>query len=105
MLQDLTPEQKRLADFMSDISERCYSAGWMKDLEYILWDALLNGERQYGQDTISSIDIEELIGLSNAGDSWIVFSDDNEETAIALNVWKLKFDTDTQQDPSILKGY
>ncbi len=56
----LTSEQKKLADFMSEISERCYSAGWLKNLEYVLWDTLNNGTRKFGQDKISHDDIDEL---------------------------------------------
>ncbi|WP_165499728.1 hypothetical protein [Pedobacter frigidisoli] len=48
---------------MREISEYCYSAGWMLNLEYALWDALLNGKRKYGQSIISEIDIEILIKL------------------------------------------
>jgi hypothetical protein len=32
--------QRQLADYMSDLSEEAYSAGWMNGLEYALWDAL-----------------------------------------------------------------
>ena len=38
MLRDLTPPQRQLADFMSDLSENAYCAGWMSGLEYALWE-------------------------------------------------------------------
>jgi hypothetical protein len=44
MLRDLTPAQLELAEYMSDLSEEAYCAGWMRDLEYALWDAAYGGD-------------------------------------------------------------
>jgi hypothetical protein len=76
MIKDLTSQQHLLADFMSDISERCYYAGWMRNLEYVLWDALLHGQRKYGHGTISQEEIEALKDLSKAANAWIIFDDE-----------------------------
>ena len=83
--------QASLADFMSEISERCYYAAWMRDLEYVLWDALVNGERRYGQDIITKNDIKTLKELSQNCDCWIIFDDKEEETAIEFDTWKKNF--------------
>ena len=64
MRKDLTNNQVQLTDLMSDISERCYYSGWMHNLEYVLWDAVLHGERNYGHGIISKEDIEALLSLS-----------------------------------------
>ena len=104
MRKDLTGQQLLLADYMSDISERCYYASWMQNLEYVLWDAILHGQRKYGHNTISPKDIEVLGDLSKAASAWIIFDDNTEEKAIALNVWEEKFLNDIQQDPQLLKG-
>ena len=82
MIKDLTIDQKILADFMSEISERCYSAGWMTNLEYVLWDTLTTGPRKYGHDTISQSDIVELRKYSEKADSWIFFDDDIDEIGV-----------------------
>jgi hypothetical protein len=104
MRKDLTSQQQLLADFMSDISERCYDAGWMHGLEYVLWDALLNGQRKYGHDTISQQDIETLGDLSKTANAWIVFDDATEETAMELDKWNQKFQQDIERNPELLKG-
>jgi hypothetical protein len=91
MLADLNLKQQELAVFMSDISERCYSAGWMMDLEYVLWEALTNGERKYGHDIISPSDIIQLKQLSKQCNCWIYFDDINDQTAIELDQWQEKF--------------
>ena len=104
MRKDLTTQQSLLADYMSAISERCYYAGWVRDLEYVLWDAVLHGQRKYGHDTISPKDIETLSDLSKASSAWIIFDDNTEETAIGLHDWKEKFQRDIQHNPQLLKG-
>lgn len=104
MRKDLTSQQLILADCMSDISERCYYAGWMQNLEYVLWDALVHGQRQYGHDTISRQDIETLSDLFKTANAWIVFDDATEETAMELEKWKQKFQQDIEHNPELLKG-
>jgi hypothetical protein len=104
MRKHLTSQQLLLADYMSEISERCYYASWMQNLEYALWDAVLHGQRKYGHNTISPKDIEILSDLSKAASAWITFDDNTEATAIDLNTWKEKFQKDVQQNPQLLKG-
>ena len=88
MIKDLTIEQAKLESFMSDISERCYSAGWLQNLEFALWNALMNGPTKYGHGVISQHDIDNLIQLSKACNCWIVMDDITEETAIDLGMWQ-----------------
>lgn len=92
MLTDLTVEQRRLADLMIEISEKCYSAGWIKNLEYLLWDALTNEERKLGRDIISESDIDQLKQLSQDCNCWIYFDDKEEESPIELESWRDKFE-------------
>jgi hypothetical protein len=104
MKQDLSNQQQLLADFMSDVSERCYSAGWILNLEYVLWNAIATGERKYGHDTITKENIEILRNYSNAANSWIIFHSEIEETAISLEEWEKKFQNDIQRHPELLQG-
>ncbi|WP_345245091.1 hypothetical protein [Nibrella saemangeumensis] len=89
---------------MSDLSEKCYSAGWLENLEYVLWDASITGERKFGQDIVSQQDIDQLMQLSNDCNCWIYFDDITEETAIDLAVWRQKFETAISLNPDILKS-
>ena len=104
MTKDLNPDQSQLENLMSDISERCHFAAWLKNLEYVLWDAVINGQRKYGHDEITPHDIDELKKLSNACNSWIYFDDETEETAINLGAWALMFDKAVNDKPNILQG-
>lgn len=94
MLVDLTPEQTSLANLMVEISERCYCAGWMTGLEFVLWEALLNGPREYGQHKITEKDIASLKALSTQTGCWIFFDTVTEETAIDLTAWRVKYDSE-----------
>ena len=104
MRQDLTIEQNLLADYMSEISERCYTAGWMTNLEYVLWDSFSSGPRKYGQDFITQQDINLLKKLTEAANSWIFFDDLLDEIALDLKDWEAKFINDKQNNTQILKG-
>ncbi len=104
MLNDLTKEQRILADLMSDFSEKCCSANWLQNLEYVLWDTITTGQRKFGQDIISQQDINKLIQLSKVCDCWIYYDDITEETAIDIISWKQKFDKAVLKNPKILKG-
>jgi hypothetical protein len=104
MLRDLTPDEKHLADLMSDISEKCCCAGWMLNLEYVLWNAVITGPCEYGHGTITSRDIDELVRASEKLKSWIVFDDELEEIAVPLDKWRIKFADDIKEHPDKLRG-
>lgn len=104
MINDLTSDQKHLAAFMSEISERCYFAGWMINLEYVLWDVLESGQRKFGQGIITTEDVTQLKALSDKSESWICFHPEHEETALTLNAWRQKFNEDVKKNPLLLFG-
>jgi len=91
MLQDLNDDQLQLAELMSRISEEGYSAGWMKGLEYRLWEILNGRNREYGVHTITQEELGQLQSLVNKCGCWIVFDEENEETAVELETWKKTF--------------
>ena len=101
MRDELTKNEKKLADLMSDISENCWNAGWMLNTEYVLWHAVTSGPRAFGRGTITEKDIEELTKLSNATQTWIVF--DDKETAMPLEEWETLFTNDVSKDPGKLR--
>ena len=88
MINDLEGEAKELHDLMSDISEDCWCAGWMDDLEYRLWKMCVGGSREYGQDRVSEAQIQLLRELSKRCGGWIIFHDITEETFVSLREWE-----------------
>ena len=91
MLKDLNADQLKLAQLMSNISEKGYSAGWMQGLEFALWEALIGGDKNYGRHRITQSEIEELKSLSEKCSCWIVFDDNHEELSMKIKEWQREF--------------
>ncbi len=100
MLQ-LRPDARKLADYMSDLSEVAYCAGWMRGLEYALWQAVLLGPRRYGRLQITAEHIERLKSLSEAAGGWIVFDDAQEEILVTHAQWKQLFKKWSDANPGL----
>lgn len=92
MLNDLTPEQRRLATVMSDLATEAYCAGWMRGLEHALWRAVVEGPRSYGRLDIGDGHIRELRDLATGCGGWIVFDDAREETWLPTDEWERRYD-------------
>ena len=106
MLRDLTDDQRRLADCMSELSEEAYYAGWMEGLEYALWEAVLGVRSRYGRLDITSKQRERLMALSEQCGGWIVFDNEQEESWLPHEAWKVRFAAwrqrkPVQDDPSV----
>jgi hypothetical protein len=85
----MSPEAVALRDYMSELSEEAWHAGWMMDLEYALWDAVEHGPRSYGRLAIPEQHIAKLRELSLACGGWIRFTDDGlKEEFVPLERWK-----------------
>jgi hypothetical protein len=87
MLNDLNPSQRALADYMSELSELAYHAGWMKGTEFALWNAVMGRLKQYGRLEITDEIVRHLKELSSECSGWIVFDEKTEETFLPLNEW------------------
>jgi hypothetical protein len=81
-----------LAELMSQISEAGFSTGWMDGLEFELWKILNGGNKKYGRYSITQEDLDQLQSLASKCGCWIVFDDENEETAVDLENWKRIFE-------------
>jgi hypothetical protein len=88
MIKELTDSQKALAEYMSELSEDAYFAGWMEGLEYALWKAVVEEPFEYGFLQITDQHIAKLTGLSNACGGWIIFDDESAETFVPIDEWR-----------------
>lgn len=91
MLEGLTKDQRLLAEFMSDLSEQAYGAGWMNGLERALWEAVVGGSRNYGRLVLIDAHVARLRELSERCGGWIVFDAASEETWLSLPEWERRF--------------
>jgi hypothetical protein len=92
MLSDLDPKQRAPADYMSDLSETGWHAGWLGDLEYWLWDAATMGPRPFGQMELTHEHVDRLRNLSSACGGWIRYDDSDEETFVPIEEWRKLYD-------------
>ena len=69
-LRDATDEQRALYAYMSDLSERCWCAGWIDGNEAACWEAVMHGGTRYGLGLITSDEAAELKRLSDKAGGW-----------------------------------
>jgi len=91
MVRELKPEQRALAEYMSELSEAAWYAGWMDGLEFALWEAYLDVRMEYGCLVLTPAHRERLRALSRACDGWIVFNDRLGETWVPTTEWQRQF--------------
>ena len=73
---------------MSDLSEDCWCAGWMTDLEFTLWEALTTGARELGWDGIEERDLSRLKHLhAMAGGWWVWDKSDTGNRFVTSEEW------------------
>jgi hypothetical protein len=77
-----------LRDLMSEISERCYCAGWLIGTETALWRVIRGGNPEWGMGGISPDEVVAMKRLSQACDGWIYFDNTNGQTFIPLGEWE-----------------
>jgi hypothetical protein len=99
MIPQHAQDQWLLTYTMSSISERCWYASWLDNIEYVLWHSLEKGPRRYGHDEINAGDIIALKMLSERFGCWVFFDDINEETALPLNLWREKYARHIENNP------
>src|SRR6188508_487995 len=91
MLADLTAAQRMLAEYMSDLSEEAYCAGWMQYLEYALWQVVLGERHDYGRVEFRPEDVDSLQQLSHECAGWIVFDHERGEMWLPRKEWEERF--------------
>ncbi|WP_124543191.1 hypothetical protein [Piscinibacter terrae] len=86
---DLTREQQELADFLSQLSERSYRAGWMQGIESEVWVAMHAPD--LGRVPLMKLTPEEvhrLHAMSAKCGGWIIFDEVHEESFIPIEEWR-----------------
>jgi len=74
-----------LKNLMIRISERCYCAGWIDDLEFELWKFVCQAEQskkydkiEWGQDEITGEELKLLKEMSEKLQGWWIFNLEEE---------------------------
>ena|SRR6266508_2586202 len=86
-LEGLSEEARIAAEIlqrlMSDISEETWCAGWLSDLEYLLWDVVVGERPDWCDPEIP----KQLRFLSDRCGGWIVWDRARGQEYLPLNAW------------------
>lgn len=80
-------EQAALYDTMSEISEDCWSAGWMIGNEHAIWSALQAGDTRYGMTRMDPELLEKCRALSEQLGGWIIWLDNDCDENLPVDQW------------------
>jgi hypothetical protein len=69
--------REALLRIMEDLSEDCWCAGWLKDLEYSLWTAVITGNLDFGWG-MQERELARLKHLHEMAGGWWIWSDGEE---------------------------
>ena len=73
---------------MQDMSEDCWCAGWMMDLEFTLWDAMHSGKADFGWGIVKEQDLIRMKHLHElAGGWWIWAAGEGHERFVTTDEW------------------
>ncbi len=92
----LTPEQHRLRDLISEVSETCSYAGWAGDTEFEVWRLATEGGT-WGHCSADELETQlaEALALAKELGVWVTWSDrsgcDNEP--VRLPDWQIRYAT------------
>jgi hypothetical protein len=76
-----------LVGLMSGISEDCWCAHWMHDLEFTLWEAMMTGKNNLGFG-MRDCDLARLKSLHElAGGWWIWPEDEDRQRFVSTEEW------------------
>ncbi len=110
-IPELTEDQQRLIDLMSDISEEAVCAGWATETEYRLWAMLVERDDShvYARAEVTPEQIAEMQRLSELIGGWIeyVAGDSVErggwgERFVPLDAWLPRFKAWREKYPGVL---
>lgn len=80
--------KESLRTLMTEISERCWCAGWIGGLEFALWASLDHrADESYGQGFIYSGNKRQLARLALQAGGWWVMTDNFEEVFLSMPEW------------------
>ena len=77
-----------LGRMMANLSEDCWCAVWLRDLEFTLWETLTAGGRDFGWGRIEERDITRMKNLhERAGGWWIWVKGEDCQRFVTTEEW------------------
>jgi len=80
--------KETLLRMMRDISEDCWCAGWLTDLEFTLWNAVTTGKMESGWGIVEERDLLRMKHLHElSGGWWIWATGEDRERFVTTQDW------------------
>jgi hypothetical protein len=90
-----TPEHRfavqALIDYISELSEEAYCAGWMSAVEFALWRRVCEGPGRYGRLEVTEAHLQKLGELSRRCGGWVYWDDATDETFVPMSQWEAMY--------------
>jgi len=81
--------RSKLLGLMQDISEYRWCAGWMHDLEFYLWDCIIDKCKVDDRGLFNSYQVEYLRKLSKEANGWWIWDDKKgKEVFVSIKKWE-----------------
>lgn len=97
-MSNLNEAQNELFEFMSDLSEEAWCAGWMSENEYWLWAIVVGNAVEWGRLDIAVSQVDRLRALSRRVGGWIEYVGDDTipreqwgERFVPMNDWLAQY--------------
>jgi hypothetical protein len=96
--------REALLRMMSDLSEDCWCAGWLQNLEFTLWEAMNSGNKELGWGGVAERDFARMKHLHEMAGGWWVWAEgENRQRFVTTEEWLTiidkKNETGTQNQP------
>ena len=82
------PTFRKLTRRISEISETAYCAGWLTDIEFLLWKILEDGQGSVGRFPVPQEWIIEMKNLSEKCGGWVRLDEKKGRVLVPLTRWK-----------------
>lgn len=94
--ENATSEQIELYKLMSEISERCWCAGWCIGIEVELWDAVfVRHNMGVGISWVTNVEVDRLSELSKKLGGWWYWPNNSKEPLFVSSVeWEKIYHSD-----------
>ena len=86
-----------LCEYMSEISEDYWCAGWLHGLEFSLWKMLRGGSRDFGTGDVKEEELSKLRQLSQRAGGWVIWDEQKDASMsgnrfVPLALWTVMYD-------------
>lgn len=90
--------QRLLLNYISELSEEYYCAGWLDSIEFQLWDLLQQNYEDiikvdFWRKRVDKEELQDMRFLAQTTNCWAIWDEEKEEMTIPLDQWIPKYES------------